>query len=75
MATVTHLYAFGDHLLSVARDSVLKIWDTSLCPKSVSQDEVKTVQAEGEIDFGEGFHVTSMVWRRSTKTTRAPTWV
>jgi hypothetical protein len=61
MATITHLQAFGDHLLSVSRDSVMKIWDMSQCSKIASTGQLTTVESEGQIDFGEGFHVTCMV--------------
>lgn len=59
-ATITHLYAFGDHLLSVSRDSVLKIWDMSECTKIASKGELTTVETEDQIEFAEGFHVSCM---------------
>lgn len=61
MATITHMCSFGGHLLSVGRDSVLKIWDWSQCSVLASKEECKQLEAIGEISFGESFHVTCMV--------------
>jgi len=62
MATITHLQGFGDHLLSVDRDSVLKMWDVSEWPKMPDQGcKLKAIEPVCQIDLGPDFNVTCIV--------------